>query len=181
MKIIAFLGNPGKQYGRNRHNAGFIVGEYFCNKHSINPTQKKFRSFTATSSVNGTDVCLLFPQTYMNNSGKAVIEAMKFYKEKPTNVIIVHDEIELPFGKIAIKFGGGHKGQNGLRSIIQHLGTPDFTRLRFGVGRPENPQIEVAEYVLGNFFPEELKRVIDEFLPAAATLLEQEIAAEHDK
>lgn len=180
MKIIAFLGNPGNQYKRNRHNVGFIVGEYFCDTHLINPGQKKFHSFTGTGSVNHSEICVLFPQTYMNNSGQAVVEAVNFYKQKAADVIIVHDEIELPFGKLAVKFGGGHKGQNGLRSITQHLGTADFARLRFGVGRPENPNISVAEYVLGNFFPEEMTRIIDELLPLSSSLLEQEILINRD-
>ncbi|MDR3237473.1 MAG: aminoacyl-tRNA hydrolase [Spirochaetia bacterium] len=177
MKIIAFLGNPGRQYARNRHNAGFIAGEYFCDKHSIKPGQKKFSSFVGTGTVNDTELCLLFPQTFMNNSGEAVAKALNFYKEKAANIIAVHDEIELPFGKLALKFGGGHKGHNGLRSIIDHVDTADFARLRFGVGRPDNPEIDVADYVLGNFFSEEMSRII-ELLPETAAILEKEIAAE---
>ncbi|MCL2025438.1 MAG: aminoacyl-tRNA hydrolase [Leptospirales bacterium] len=175
MKIIAFLGNPGSKYARNRHNAGFITGEYFSDKHSIKLDKKKFNSFSGRTSINGIEICVLFPLTFMNNSGEAVIKAMNFYKEKPENIIAVHDEIELPFGRLALKFGGGHKGHNGLRSIIHHTGSADFARLRFGVGRPTNPEIDVADFVLGNFFPEEMNRVM-EILPETASMLEEEIA-----
>ena len=177
MKIIAFLGNPGLKYAKNRHNAGFIIGEYFSDKYSIKLDQKKFNSFSGRASLNGIEVCVLFPLTFMNNSGEAVIKAVNFYKEKPENIIAVHDEIELPFGRLSLKFGGGHKGHNGLRSIINHLGTADFARFRFGVGRPANPNIEVADFVLGNFLPEEMDNIM-EILPETASMIEEEIAVE---
>ena len=175
MKLLVFLGNPGSKYARNRHNAGFIAGEYFSDKHSIKLDQKKFNSFSGRASINGTETCVLFPLTFMNSSGEAVIKALNFYKEKPENIIAVHDEIELPFGHLAVKFGGGHKGHNGLRSIIEHAGTADFARLRFGVGRPPHPDIEVADFVLGNFLQEEMSRVM-EILPETASMIEKEIA-----
>ena len=175
MKILVFLGNPGSKYARNRHNAGFITGEYFSDKHSIKLDKKKFNSFSGRASVNGIEICVLFPLTFMNSSGESVIKALNFYKEKPENIIAVHDEIELPFGRLAVKFGGGHKGHNGLRSIIERAGTPDFARFRFGVGRPPHPDIEVADFVLGNFLPEEMSRIM-EILPETASMLEQEIA-----
>ena len=174
MKIVAFLGNPGKKYARNRHNIGFIIGEYFASRYSIPAGQKKFSALTGTGVIERADVCLIFPQTYMNNSGEAVSQALKFYREGPDNLIVVHDEIEFVFGKFAMKFGGGHKGNNGIRSIIQHLDTADFHRLRFGVGRPENPNISVADYVLGSFLPEEMEK-INGLLPEVSELLASSI------
>jgi PTH1 family peptidyl-tRNA hydrolase len=177
MKIIAFLGNPGSKYAKNRHNAGFITGEYFADKHLVKLEQKKFNAWSGRGEINGVEVCLLFPLTFMNNSGESVLKAMNFYKKTPADIIVVHDEIELPFGQLALKFGGGHKGQNGLRSIINHTGSSDFARLRFGVGRPDNPNISVADFVLGNFLPDEMSRVM-EILPETAALLEEEITKE---
>jgi PTH1 family peptidyl-tRNA hydrolase len=174
MKIIAFLGNPGRKYAGNRHNIGFIIGEYFARRHGIAPSQKKFSALLGAGSVNGVDVCLVFPQTYMNASGEAVSQVMNFYKEEASSLIAVHDEIEFVFARFAMKSGGGHKGHNGIRSIMQQTGTGDFQRLRFGVGRPENPNVPVADYVLGNFLPEEMAR-IEELLPEVSFLLESAI------
>jgi len=175
MKILVFLGNPGSKYARNRHNAGFIIGEYFSDKHSVKLDQKKFNSFSGRAAINGTEVCVLFPLTFINSSGEAVVKALNFYKEKPENIIAVHDEIELPFGRLSLKFSGGHKGHNGLRSIIERAGTADFARFRFGVGRPANPDVGVADFVLGNFLPEEMNRLM-EILPETASMIEEEIA-----
>jgi PTH1 family peptidyl-tRNA hydrolase len=171
MKIIAFLGNPGSKYAGNRHNIGFIIGEYFAHRHGIAVSQKKFSALLGTGSVNGADVCLVFPQTYMNSSGEAVSMVMNFYKEEASSLIVVHDEIEFVFARFAMKSGGGHKGHNGIRSIMQQIGNGDFKRLRFGVGRPDNPHVPVADYVLGNFQPDEMTR-IEELLPEVSSLLE---------
>lgn len=174
MKLLAFLGNPGDKYKRSRHNIGFIIGEYFCDTRGIVPSQKKFNSFCGVGKVDGVEVCALFPLTYMNASGDAVAQAAMFYKIAPSDIIVVHDEIEFPFGKTDVKFSGGHKGHNGVRSIVQRLGTGDFARLRFGVGRPEHPAISVADYVLGNFLSEEMSRIM-EMLPDVSSLLAEEI------
>jgi len=156
MHLLIFLGNPGKKYQKNRHNIGFIAGSYLAEKHSISYNQKKFNALTGKGKIDGNDVALLFPQTYMNNSGESVSKALAFYQENIENCIVIHDEIELPFGDIRVKTGGGHKGHNGLRSIIQHCSSPDFHRIRFGVGRPDNPNIEVADHVLSNFTNDEM-------------------------
>ena len=146
MKIIACLGNPGRKYRKTRHNVGFIIGEFLSDFHSISVNKKQFSSITGTGKINGTDVCIIMPQTYMNNSGSAVRGAMDFYRAEIEDLIVVHDEIELPFGEVKTKFGGGHKGHNGLRSIIQHTGSADFHRIRIGVGRPENEHLTVADF-----------------------------------
>ena len=159
MNIIACLGNPEKVYAKTRHNIGFIIGEYLAQDFNISVNQKSFSSHIGSGKFSGFDILMLFPQTYMNNSGVAVQQAMNYYKVKPTNLIVIHDEIELPFGQFRLKFGGGHKGHNGIRSIAQHIGTADFHRVRFGVGRPSNPNIEVSDYVLSNFLKEELVEI----------------------
>ncbi len=165
MKIIACLGNPGKKYNKNRHNAGFIIGKYFTNEFDISINKKSFNSQHGTGKIENVDVLVLFPSNYMNKSGIAVNAALQYYNEDPENLIVIHDEIELPFGEIRTKIGGGHKGHNGLRSIIQEIGAPDFHRIRVGVGRPPHPDMEVADYVLSNFIEDELKK-IEELSPA---------------
>lgn len=159
MLIISFLGNPGKKYSKNRHNIGFIIGEYFSSAHGIKVNQKQNSSITGRGEIEGKEVILAAPQTYMNNSGIAVKELLNFYKTDSKNLIAVHDDIELPFSDYKIKFGGGHKGQNGIRSIMQHTGSPDFNRLRFGVGRPPYPEIPIADFVLSDFSKEEQEKI----------------------
>lgn len=159
MKIITCLGNPGKQYKKNRHNAGFIIGDYFAGKFGISVKKKAFNAITGTGTVNGTDIILVYPQTFMNSSGAAVKAALQFYKETPDNLIVIHDEIELAFGHVKTKFGGGHKGHNGIRSITEQLATPDFHRVRLGVSRPANSNIPVADYLLSDFTSEELAKL----------------------
>ena len=170
MIIVAFLGNPGKKYTRTRHNIGFIAGEFFARETGIRINKKNFMSECGTGSIEGRDVLLLFPQTFMNLSGQAVKKAMDYYGTEHSELIAVHDEIELPFAEVRAKTGGGHKGHNGLRSIIAETGSADFHRIRFGVGRPENPQIEVADYVLSNFTPGESEK-INQVLPEVTRLI----------
>ncbi len=170
MKIIAFLGNPGRKYSRNRHNAGFIIGKIFADKFNISVKKKDFHSECGTGKIEGSDVLIIFPDTYMNKSGLAVSEAVNYYNTSPEDLIAVHDEIELPFGEIRTKTGGGHKGHNGLRSIIQHIDSADFNRIRIGVGRPGNPNIDVADYLLSDFTDEELAR-IKELAPQIINLI----------
>ncbi len=170
MIVLAFLGNPGKKYARTRHNIGFITGEGLAAEEGIAVKQKQFKAVTGTGKIAGKEVLFLFPQTYMNNSGESVQAACRYYRTKPEQIIACHDEIEYAFGRVEMKFGGGHRGHNGIRSIIQHTGSPDFYRLRFGVGRPENPDLSVADYVLGKFFSEEEKK-ISELLPGVYSLI----------
>ena len=151
MKIIACLGNPGGKYRLTRHNAGFLFGEYLASEYGISVAKKGFSSLYGTGKLGIHDILILFPQTFMNLSGQAVQGALGFYREDAKSLIVVHDEIELPFGEIRKKSGGGHKGHNGLRSIIQCAGSAEFERLRIGVGRPADEAVGVADYVLGNF------------------------------
>lgn len=162
MKIIACLGNPGRKYKKNRHNAGFIIGHYLVKKLRIKTGKKSFNAESGRGKAWGNDVLILFPDTFMNKSGISVKAALQYYGVSPENLIVIHDEIELPFGDYRIKFGGGHKGHNGLRSIIQENGTADFHRVRIGVGRPENNERAVADYVLSDFSKDELNRLLED-------------------
>ena len=171
MIIIAFLGNPGKKYSRNRHNIGFMTGELLSVREGLPVNKKAFNSETGSGKISGKDILLLFPQTYMNNSGSAVQKALKFYNSDPSSLIVVHDDLELPFGQIKTKYSGGHKGQNGIRSIIAETGTADFHRIRFGIGRPENPDVAVSDHVLSNFTPLEMK-MLEDLIPEAISHIE---------
>ncbi len=170
MFVCACLGNPGKKYTRNRHNIGFMLGNYLAGRYGIATGSSSFSSVSGRGAIDGREMFLIMPQTYMNNSGSAVRAALDYYKVAPDRLVVVHDEIELPFGQYRLKFGGGHKGHNGIRSIMQELGTPEFHRIRFGVGRPDNPEIAVADHVLSNFTEEEMSG-IDTLFPAVTELL----------
>jgi peptidyl-tRNA hydrolase, PTH1 family len=170
MKIIACLGNPGRKYRSNRHNAGALIGARLAESLDIPIREKRFSSECGTGRIGQEPVLMLFPLTFMNNSGTSVREALSFYSVLPPGLLVIHDEIELPFGDCRMKFGGGHKGHNGLRSIIQHAGSADFHRMRFGVGRPGHPDREVADYVLSDFTAEEM-RALDEMLPSLKDLV----------
>lgn len=146
MKLLVGLGNPGIQYERTRHNIGFMFIEKFSNGLSF---QKKFNALYRIQD----ELILVMPQTYMNKSGEAVQQIMRFYKIPIKNLYVIHDDIDLQLGKIKVKIGGGNSGHNGLRSIDQHIGS-NYMRIRLGVGRPEN--CNVSDYVLHNFRQDEL-------------------------
>lgn len=166
MIILAFLGNPGKKYVKTRHNIGFILGQKLAEIHNIKLGKNEFQSITGSGRISGSECLFLFPQTFMNESGKAVQKALKYYNEKTENLIVVHDELELSFADMRQKFSGGHKGHNGIRSIARECGSPDFHRIRFGIGRPDNPHITVSDHVLSNFSSNEMSEIdqtIDNF------------------
>lgn len=149
MIIIAGLGNPGNQYSGNRHNIGFMALDAIQRKPSFSPWSKKFKSEISEGEIAGEKVLLIKPLTYMNLSGEAVGEAMRFYKLSPKDVITVHDELDLIPGRVRIKIGGGNGGHNGLKSIDAHCGK-DYRRLRLGIGHPGDKNL-VSNYVLGDF------------------------------
>ncbi len=161
MIIMAFLGNPGKKYIKTRHNIGFILGQEFARSHGISLGKNQFHSITGTGKVENRECLMLFPQTYMNESGRAVQSALKYYGEGTENLVVVHDELELKFADMRSKFSGGHKGHNGIRSIARECGSPDFHRIRFGIGRPDNPHITVTDHVLGKFTSEEFAKIYE--------------------
>lgn len=164
--LVVGLGNPGREYASHRHNVGFMVADELAARVRADDFREKFSARwtkgSAPSTVAGGEVqvVILEPQTFMNESGRAVQPAAAFFKVPPSNVLVVHDELDLPFGDLRLKVGGGHAGHNGLRSIIQQIGTPDFPRLRFGVGRPPAGfRGEVADFVLAGFDGDERTRL----------------------
>lgn len=152
MLLLVGLGNPGKQYAGNRHNVGFMAAERLASEASMPDFREKFSGIWTKGTAFGAEVALLMPRTFMNLSGDSVQPAAAFLKVEPKDVIVLHDELDLPFGEVRLKMSGGHAGHNGLRSIIARLGTPEFLRVRIGVGRPPPGfQGDVADYVLANF------------------------------
>jgi peptidyl-tRNA hydrolase, PTH1 family len=151
-KLLVFLGNTGARYARTRHNAGWMVLEREPFSQADN-WQQKFKALWSKITISGVPVVLLKPQTMMNLSGESVQAATRFFRYSPGEVLVVHDDVELPFGEIGVRMGGGLAGHNGLRSIAQCLSTRDFWRLRIGVGRP--PRGELHDHVLGRFSQDE--------------------------
>ena len=149
--LIVFLGNPGLKYNGTRHNAGFMAADAMEKKLGVSINKLRFRALTQTADIAGQKVMLMKPQTYMNLSGDAVIQAARFYKFPPERVIVVSDETSLPIGKLRIRRGGSAGGHNGLKSIISQLGTDKFPRIRLGVGAPPHPDYDMADWVLGAF------------------------------
>ncbi len=149
MLIIAGLGNPGAKYSENRHNIGFMAVDAIHRRHRFSPWSKKFKAEIAEGEIAGEKVLLMKPQTFMNLSGEAVGEAMRFYKLKPADIVAIHDELDLPAGKARMKTGGGHGGHNGLKSLDVHCGK-DYRRLRLGIGHPGDKE-RVHGHVLGDF------------------------------
>ena len=148
IKLIVGLGNPGSKYTETRHNAGFWFVEELARQFRGNfLPEKKFHGDVARVNIDGNDIWLLKPDTFMNRSGLAVKSLVSFYKMKPENVLVAHDEIDLKAGDTRLKSGGGHGGHNGLRDIISHLGTKDFQRVRIGVDHPGSKDM-VVDYVL---------------------------------
>jgi PTH1 family peptidyl-tRNA hydrolase len=148
-KLIVGLGNPGPKYLWTRHNAGFIVLDRFAHLAGIPVTRKNFSGLYGEGNWQGNRVLLLKPQTFMNLSGRSVAEALRFHKLTPADLIVIHDDLDIPFGQIKLKEGGGHGGHNGLRSLHQELGTNSYLRLRVGIGRPARG--DMADYVLSTF------------------------------
>lgn len=149
--LAVFLGNPGPRYEGTRHNAGFMAGDALAKAKGAAINKVRFRALTATVDVGGEKLMLMKPQTYMNLSGEAVSQAVKFYKIPPEHVIVVSDEVSLPIGKLRVRTKGSAGGHNGLKSIIACLGTEEFPRIRIGVGAPPHPDYDMADWVLSTF------------------------------
>jgi peptidyl-tRNA hydrolase, PTH1 family len=168
--LVVGLGNPGREYARNRHNVGYLVVDELAGRHGGN-WRSKFSGQLAEIRLDGHKVALLKPETYMNESGRAVSAAARFYKLEPGEVLVIHDEGDFDLGRLELKVGGGLGGHNGLRSIAHHLKTQDFLRLRIGVGRPERgDRRPLADYVLSNFEPND---DADALVTRAADAVEQ--------
>jgi peptidyl-tRNA hydrolase, PTH1 family len=153
--LVAGLGNPGREYAATLHNVGFMVADELARR-LCGSWRAKFSGDLAEVRLDGARLALLKPQTYMNESGRSVGSALRFFKARPETLLVVHDEVDLEPGRLQARFGGGLGGHNGLRSVAQHVGSPDFARLRVGVGRPDrgDPR-RVADFVLSRF-PDEL-------------------------
>ena len=151
--LVVGLGNPGREYAENRHNVGWMVVDELARRHSAS-WREKFSGRLAELRIDGHKVALLKPETFMNDSGRAVAAARAFFKLEPDAILVVHDEVDLDSGRLQARLGGGLAGHNGLRSVAAHLKTPEFMRLRVGVGRPERgDRRPVADYVLSDFEP----------------------------
>ncbi len=158
MKLIVGLGNPGKQYEQTRHNIGFEVIDALSDRLQIPLDQAKFKGIYGYRVINGEKVFLLKPLTYMNLSGESVIALMNYYDIDEEELIIIYDDLDLPAGKIRLRQKGSAGGHNGIKSIISHLGTNEFNRIRVGINRPSNG-MPIVDYVLGRFSKEETEMV----------------------
>lgn len=176
--IIAGLGNPGAKYEMSRHNAGFLAVELMARENNFDIKRLKFHALTRDFVIAGKKCLVMKPQTFMNNSGEAVGEAARFYKIPPQNIIVISDDISLDVGKIRIRRKGSAGGQNGLKSIIQHLGTEDFPRVKIGVGKKPNAYTDLADWVLGSFPKEQepqLKQALENACNAVSLIVNGEI------
>lgn len=168
--IVAGLGNPDRKYENTRHNAGFITIDAFAEKHGVTIDRLKYKSYCAAVEIGDAKVLLMKPQTYMNNSGEAVVEAMNFYKIPPENVIIIFDDISLDVGTMRIKRKGSDGGQKGMRSIIYLSGSDNFPRIKVGIGhKPE--KWDLADWVLSQFSEDE-KKTLSEVTEKAGNAVE---------
>jgi peptidyl-tRNA hydrolase, PTH1 family len=159
MQLWVGLGNPGPQYAMQRHNVGFMALDVIAEMHSFGPVQKKFQGWLQEGRIAGIRVLLLKPATFMNESGRAVAEALRFYKLEMEALTVFHDELDLAPFKVKVKTGGGTAGHNGLRSIDQYLG-PEFRRVRIGIGHPGHKD-RVTKHVLGNYAKAEIDDLTD--------------------
>ena len=149
MLLIVGLGNPGDRHVWNRHNVGFMAGDAIAKRHNFSPWRRRFQGVVGEGQVDGHRVHLLLPGTYMNESGRSVAEAMQFYQLELGDLVVIHDELDLPAGKVRVKLGGGIAGHNGLRSISSHVGN-EYRRVRIGIGHPGVKEL-VHGYVLSDF------------------------------
>jgi len=166
MQLLVGLGNPGAQYALHRHNIGYMAADAIADVHRFDPWRVRFQGFSADGRVGGEKLLLLKPTTYMNESGRAVGEAMRFYKLAPADVTVFYDELDLAPAKVRVKRGGGAAGHNGIRSIAAHIGE-DFRRVRLGIGHPGHKD-RVTGHVLGNFSRGELDGWVPDLLGAVA-------------
>lgn len=170
MKLIVGLGNPGRSYSRHRHNVGFMVVDELAKRHGISVKRRAFDAITGKGKVEGVEVIFAKPQTYMNRSGYSVGPIFGYYKCEEDDLIVIHDDIDLPLGRLKVIDGAGHGGHNGVRSIMEELGSGGFYRVRMGVGRPP-ANMDPADYVLQKFAEDERDEA-DEMIVRAADAVE---------
>jgi PTH1 family peptidyl-tRNA hydrolase len=157
--LVVGLGNPGAKYEYTRHNAGFLAMDMICNRFGARCDRVKYKALIGEATVAGKRILLMKPQTFMNNSGEAIIEAVNFYKIPPENVIVISDDITLDVGRVRIRKSGSAGGHNGLKSIIAHLGSDTFPRVKLGVGQKPHPEYDLVDWVLGKFPPADLEKL----------------------
>ena len=176
--LIAGLGNPGREHERDRHNVGWMVVDELARRHE-GSFKSKFSGRLAETRIGESRVALLEPETYMNESGRSIGAAARFFKVTPEALLVVHDDVDLDVGRLQARLGGGLAGHNGLRSIAQSLGTPEFLRLRIGVGRPgRGDPRDIADYVLSRFEPDEdAEGIISSSADAVEMLLSEGLTA----
>jgi PTH1 family peptidyl-tRNA hydrolase len=177
--LIAGLGNPGPAYAANRHNAGYLTADVLAARAGARFKAGKFRSLAAEGRLAGQSVTIIKPLTFMNESGGPVTGVSGFYRLGPEQLVVIHDELDLPFGTVRLKLGGGDNGHNGLRSVTAHLGTREYYRVRIGIGRPPG-RMDPAAYVLRDFSTAERKElpfVLDRAADAVEALLSVGLAA----
>jgi PTH1 family peptidyl-tRNA hydrolase len=175
LHLVVALGNPGPEHQHERHNVGFMVGEELRRRHGLPKLRSRFQGLVGEGTIAGTHVLLLLPMTFMNLSGRAVAEAARIHKIPVKRVLVMHDEVELPFGEVRLKEGQGLGGHNGLRSLEQSLGSRDFWRVRVGIGRPERTADPLIDHVLAPFT--EPREDVLLLIGRAADLAEEWLAA----
>ena len=166
MKCVIGLGNPGKKYEKTRHNIGFLVVDELAKRNHIQLSKNKFKCDYDMTMLQQEKVLFVQPQTFMNLSGEGIRPLLDFYKIAVEDIIVIYDDLDLPTGKIRLREKGGHGGHNGIRSLIQHLGTKDFKRIRVGIGRPTTAQ-PIVDYVLQSFAKSEMDDVNHAIMIAA--------------
>ena len=182
--IIAGLGNPGAEYEKTRHNAGFLAIDYIASKYNVSINRLKFKALVAEADISGKRVLLMKPQTFMNSSGEAIGEAAAFYKIDAENIIILHDEISFDAGIIRIRRKGSAGGHNGLKSIIAHISSDAFPRVKIGIGQKPSPDYDLARWVLGKFPAEDMRKMEERFpdiLNSAELILSGDIESAMNK
>ena len=175
--LIAGLGNPGKEYERTRHNVGFVAIDAIAARAGVKIDRAKFKALIAEVTLGGRRGLLMKPQTFMNLSGEAVSEAMRFYKLDAAHVIVISDDVSLDPGRLRVRRKGSAGGHNGLKSLNEHLGTDEYPRIKMGVGQKPNREYDLADWVLSHFSDEELKALKDS-LPTLAAGLEKMLAGD---
>lgn len=178
--LIVGLGNPGAKYEMTRHNAGFLAVDLLAVKENLNIKKLKYHALVGDAVINGKKCLVMKPQTFMNNSGEAVGEAARFYKIPPERVIVISDDFSFDVGQIRIKRKGSAGGHNGLKSIIAHLGSENFPRIKVGVGKKPNANYDIIDWVLGRF-PKELEKDLKSALENAVDALPYIVNEEIDK
>lgn len=170
MHLVVGLGNPGRRYAATRHNVGFLVIDRLAERWGASLGKRQFKADVGSARIASRPAVLCKPQTFMNLSGQAVTSLRGYYKVESTDVVVVHDDVDLPFGEIRTKQGGGHGGHNGLRDVSKRIG-PDYARVRFGVGRPPEGW-DTADFVLAKFTRDESRR-LDDAVDEAADAVER--------